>query len=182
MQIPGLTGKERASKLHPARDDLLEAKQLDPSNDEITRRLDYILKIIKTLIEGGTPRPLPQTPQPIDKKLIEKLMKRFAIKSWALIAFHLFMFLLTFGVASYNQGSLFFYEIYLPPDQWLLALRNGSTLGNLAVSSATMVCLIGIFLLLFSNWFSWKSKFSKAIFSSCPRLFLAGGWLFSSWV
>lgn len=176
MQTPGLTGKERASKLYPARDDLLEAKQLDPSNYQITKRLDYIEEVIQTLRKGGTPRPPPQPPQPIDKKLIEKLMERFSIKPWALIAFHLFMFLLAFGVASYNQGSLFFYEIDLPPDQWLSAFRNGSTLGNLAVSSATPVSLIGIFLLIFSNWFSWKTKLPKAIFFIIPEAVLFG-WL-----
>lgn len=103
-------------------------------------------------------------------------MERFSIKPWALIAFNLFMFLLAFGVSSYNQGSLFFYEIDLPPDQWLSAFRNGSTLGNLAVSSATPVSLIGIFLLIFSNWFSWKTKFSKAIFFIIPEAVLFG-WL-----
>ncbi|MDS4031399.1 MAG: hypothetical protein RKO66_15200 [Candidatus Contendobacter sp.] len=173
MQTPGLTGKDRASKLHPARDDLREAEQLDPSDDNIARRLEYIEKIISALEINS---PLPPPPQPVDKKLIERIMGRFTIKNWALIAFHLFIFILTFKVASYDHGSLFFYETYLPPDQWLLSLQNNSTFGKLAVSSATLVCLIGAFLLLFANWFSWKNKLSKAAFFILPETIIVG-WL-----
>ena len=173
MQTPGLTGKDRASKLHPARDDLREAEQLDPSDDNIALRLEYIEKIISALEINS---PLPPPPQPVDKKLIEKIMGRFTIKNWALITFHLFIFILTFKVASYDHGSLFFYETYLPPDQWLLSLQNNSTFGKLAISSATLVCLIGTFLLLFANWFSWKNKLSKAAFFILPETIIVG-WL-----
>lgn len=177
MQTPGLTSITRGLKLHPARDDLREAEQLDPSNDEIINRRRYIEKIIDALDKGrNLPPPPALPPLPVDKKLIEKLMEIFKIKHWALIAFNLFISFLTFKVASYDQGSLFFYDFYLYPDQWPLALRNGSRLGSLAFSSATTVCLIGIFLLLFANWFSWNSKFPKAAFFILPEAILVG-WL-----
>ena len=93
-----------------------------------------------------------------------------------MIVFHLFIALLAFGVASYDQESLFFYETYLLPDSWLLALRGGSFFGQLAVYSATLVCMIAILLLIFTNWFSWRKKLTKAVFFILPE-FILGGWL-----
>ncbi|MDG4597539.1 MAG: hypothetical protein P9F75_17950 [Candidatus Contendobacter sp.] len=157
MQTPGLDRQSRLGRLYPARDDFNEAKKLDPSNDSVTKHLRYVEKAISGFES--------------------QLGKKFTVMSSIFILFNLFIFFLSFGVASYDQGSSFFYETYLPSNHWLLALRSSSDLGMFAASSATLVCTIGIYLLLFANWFSWNRKPLKAIFLIFPEVIL-GGWLF----